>query len=290
MAFLKRHHISWTFIGIVTIFIILICSLIKFLAWGRPTNQVNDRSESIPTLYMHGYGAGARSSNGMIAYASNHQGATKVLTARIDSDGHVTLSGKWPKGTRHPLIQVLQMDNTYYNYHVTSKWFYNLIILLQRRYHIRRYNTISHSMGNITTMFYQVKYGHNTKLPKLNKQVNIAGHFDGIIGIDDKVNRNYFLQDGKPRYINSYYKYLLNHRHGYPSGVKILNVFGNLENGSNSDGDVTNISARSLKYLLRDKYMSYQEIEIKGKGGQHSQLHENSQVDRYIGNFLWKNK
>lgn len=253
MDFFKKHRRFLTFIGAAVVVILLVIFSIRSFVWGRPTDQTGDRSESIPTLYMHGYGAGARSSNGMIAYASRYQGAKKVLTARIASNGSVTLSGNWPKGTKHPLIQVLQLDNTYYNYHVTSKWFYNLIVLLQRRYHIRRYNTVSHSMGNITTMFYQVKYGHDNKLPKLNRQINIAGHFDGIVGMDDTPNKNYFLSDGRPRYINSYYRYLLDHRDGYPSGVRILNIFGNLENGSNSDGDVTNVFCQIAKISLARK-------------------------------------
>lgn len=281
----RKKYIA--FLSLILVVVIIGLGL-KTIIGKSPIHQGGNRSGSIPTLYMHGYGAGPRSTDGMINYAVKHQGATKVLVARISSSGNVTLSGHWPKGAKRPLIQVLQLDNKYYNYQVTSRWFYNLIHLLQKKYHIKRYNTISHSMGNLTTMYYQENYGHEKKLPQLNKQVNIAGHFDGIVGIDDQPNRNYFLPTGRPRYEDQYYRYLLAHRNGYPNNVRILNIFGNLQNGTNSDGDVTNVSARSLKYLLRDRYRSYQEIEIKGRDSQHSRLHENPQVDRYIGNFLWE--
>lgn len=253
---------------------------------NRPTS--GDRSASVPTLYLHGYGAGANSAKSMMAYAQAHQGATKVLVARISPQGRVRLSGHWPKGAKHPLIQVLMEDNQNSNYQETSRWFYNLITLLQKKYQIQRYNTVAHSMGNLTTMYYQVKYGQRKDLPRLNKQVNIAGHFDGIIGIDDRPNKNYFLANGRPRYEDRYYRYLLSKRNSYPRHVRILNIYGNLNNGTNSDGDVTNVSARSLKYLLRGRYQNYQELEIKGRKGQHSQLHDhNYQVNQAIGQFLW---
>ena len=49
------------------------------------------RFEAVPTIYLHGYGAGARSTAGMIAYAQQHNGAHKVLTARISANGKVDL-------------------------------------------------------------------------------------------------------------------------------------------------------------------------------------------------------
>ncbi|MEB3363663.1 alpha/beta hydrolase [Lactobacillus sp. R2/2] len=76
------------------------------------------------------------------------------------------------------------------------------------------------------------------------------------------------------------------HRHSFPNNVSILNIFGNKEDGTNSDDDVSCVSAQSLRYLLRGKG-KYHEIEIKGANGQHSKLHENYKVDRIIGQFLW---
>ncbi|MDI6666720.1 alpha/beta hydrolase [Leuconostoc falkenbergense] len=255
----------------------------------RSFPKTADRSNSVPTLYVHGWGAGARSTNSMIRYAENHDNAKKVLTATISPKGAVRFSGYWPKNTKKPLIQVISADNKYYNYKVTQKWFGNVLKKLQADYRINRYNTVSHSMGNLTTMYYQVTNGQNKHLPALQKQVNIAGHFDGIVGIDDKPNQNSLQANGEPRLQDSNYKYLDAHRQGYPSQqVDVLNIFGNLQDGSNSDGDVTVVSAKSLKYLLRDKYKLYQELEILGHKGQHSQLHENAQVDRAIGDFLWQ--
>ncbi len=255
----------------------------------RTIPETANRSNSVPTLYVHGWGAGARSTNSMIRYAEHYNNAKKVLTATISPEGKVSFSGYWPASAKKPLIQVISVDNKYYNYKVTQKWFSNVLQKLQKDYHIKRYNTVSHSMGNLTTMYYQVTNGQNKRLPALQKQVNIAGHFDGIVGMDDKPNQNSLQKNGAPKIQDSDFKYLNTHREGYPNKqVDVLNIFGNLQDGSNSDGDVTVVSAKSLKYLLRDKYKHYQELEISGKKGQHSQLHENARVDRAIGKFLWQ--
>ena len=242
--------------------------------------------KATPTIYLHGYGAGARSSAGMIAYAEQHNDAHKVLTAKISPAGKVELQGNWPRKTKRPLIQVILQDNKNSNYYTTREWFYNLILCLKQKYHIKQYNTVAHSMGNIMTLAYQLKYGKDSNLPRLKKQVNLGAPFNGIIGIDEEPNHNYLLKNGRPKYMTQSYKYFLMHRHSFPNNVSILNIFGNKEDGTNSDDDVSCVSAQSLRYLLRGKG-KYHEIEIKGANGQHSKLHENYKVDRIIGQFLW---
>ena len=39
---------------------------------------------------------------------------------------------------------------------------------------------------------------------------------------------------------------------------------------------------------MANRSASYQEIKISGKGGHHSKLHENQEVDEALINFLWK--
>ncbi|MFT8566941.1 MAG: alpha/beta hydrolase [Liquorilactobacillus satsumensis] len=288
MKMMQRH--KWL-IFLTCLVAAAIISMLFLIIKSQTHLRTGNRSNSIPTLYLHGWGASAKSTNSMINYAQRNQGAKKVLTATVLANGQVELSGDWPANTRHPLVQIVMKDNRNGNYQVTREWFYHVILALQKAYHIRQYNTVSHSMGNLTTIYYQLKYGSVQKLPRLHKQVNLAGHFDGIIGMDDQPNKNYFLADGSPKIQNRNYRYLLKQRNNFPANqVQILNIFGNLEDGTNSDGDVSEVSARSLKYLLQGRYKRYTEIEIKGKKGQHSQLHENKQVDQAIGRFLWNVK
>lgn len=246
-------------------------------------------ADNAPTIYLHGYGAGARSTNSMIAYAEQHNYAHKVLTATILKNGKVSLKGNWPKKTKRPLIQVVLQDNKNSDYYTTREWFHNLIVVLQKKYHVKQYNTVAHSMGNLMTLSYQMKYGQKAHLPRLKNQVNLGAPFNGIIGLDDSPNHNYLRKNGQPKYTSIAYRNLLREKNGFPSGVRVLNIFGNKEDGTNSDDDVSVVSARSLSYLLKGKTKSYREIEIRGAGGQHSRLHENSRVAYDIGNFLWQN-
>lgn len=284
---LKKRYFK---IVIVVVIVIIVTILWYRHSVGKSDQAVNvDQSQYIPTLYIHGWGAGARSTNSMIDYAEKNYNADQVLTVIVSKKGDVKFQGKWTKKINRPIIQIVLQDNKNGNYNVTQKWFKNILTKLQSTYHIKKFNTVSHSMGNLITMYYQMNHGSNDKLPKLEKQVNLAGHFDGIIGLDDKVNRNYFLKTGAPRYQNDSFRDLYQHHNNYPKKqVDILNIYGNLDDGTNSDGRVSNVSSRSLKYILQDRYHSYREIEIHGVMGQHSKLHENNNVNRLVGKFLWQ--
>ena len=284
-------------IGLSSIFVLLLIITVLFHTYEQKNSHMATEEVSsgnmkkthfiaTPTIYLHGYGAGAHSSAGMIAYAERHNGAHKVLTAKISPTGKVELQGNWPRKTKRPLIQVILQDNKNSNYYTTREWFHNLILCLKQKYHIKQYNTVAHSMGNIMTLSYQLKYGQDRNLPRLKKQVNLGAPFNGIIGLDEKPNHNYLLKNGKPKYMTQSYQYFLTHRHNFPNNVSVLNIFGNKENGTNSDDDVSCVSAQSLRYLLRGK-VNYHEVEIKGAGGQHSKLHDNYKVDQIIGQFLW---
>ena len=73
----------------------------------------------------------------------------------------------------------------------------------------------------------------------------MAGHYDGIVGINDEPNKTKIdAKTGKPSQMEPEYRALLSLRNIFPRETNVLNIFGNLENGTNSDGDVTNASAK----------------------------------------------
>ena len=116
----------------------------------------------------------------------------------------------------------------------------------------------------------------------------MARHYDGIVGINDEPNKTKIdAKTGKPSRMEPEYRALLSLRNIFPRETNVLNIFGNLENGTNSDGDVTNASAKSLKYLINSRAKSCQELMIRGRGGQHSALHNNSQVTKALIRFIW---
>nr|WP_283594383.1 alpha/beta hydrolase [Limosilactobacillus galli] len=93
---------------------------------------------------------------------------------------------------------------------------------------------------------------------------------------------------GEPQRQDATYKPLLKLRSTFPTNTRVLNIYGDKEDGSHSDGDVPVNSAKSLKYLVSGCAKSYREVEIKGANAQHSTLHNNSQVNRELINFLWR--
>ena len=62
---------------------------------------------------------------------------------------------------------------------------------------------------------------------------------------------------------------------------------GDVYKRQHSDSLVTNVSARSIKYLLRGRSVDYTEKDFYGKHAQHSQLHENAHVALAVDRYLW---
>ncbi|UQS82428.1 alpha/beta hydrolase [Bombilactobacillus folatiphilus] len=282
----KQQTSSWGRRVSLGLMIVVLFILLAILSWRSTQPLTTNQSESVPTLYLHGYGAGAKSTDYWINYAKKHDQAQKVLTAVVSPQGKVKLQGEWGTRVKHPLVQVVFQDNKNTDYQQTSRWFAKVLQALQQRYQIKQYNTVTHSMGNLTTMYYQMSPKLKKGLPKLHQQVNVAGHFDGIVGKDDQPNQNHLQQNGEPQQQDATYRYLKRNRQQFPKNVSVLNIYGNLDDGTNSDGDVTVVSAKSLGFLVK-KQTHYQELEIKGAKAQHSQLHENPQVARAIDHFLW---
>lgn len=241
----------------------------------------------VPTLFFHGYGSSAHAEMHMIT-AAKRAGVTRtVLRATVARNGHVSWQGRFKRGDYHPIVAVQFTANRDGNYPVTASWAQNVLKGLQRTYHITHFNWVGHSMGNMAMAFYLLKNGQNRHLPQLQRQVDIAGHFNGILGINDEPNRMKLTTAGKPLKMDRDYQQLLALRQRFPRQARVLNLYGDLNNGTHSDGRVSNASSQSLRYLVQSRAKSYQEHRIVGANAQHSQLHDNAQVDRLLVKFLW---
>ena len=216
-------------------------------------------------------------------------GLTKtIVRATVSKHGKVTLSGQFRKGDYHPIVEVGFEDNRNSNPRQWGRWAEATVIKLQQTYQTKKLNMVGHSMGNMAINYYILDNPGLKGLPKINKVVDIAGHFDGIIDEDDEPNETTLDKDGKPDRMNSFYKELMELRKTYPTNIKVLNIYGDKNDGTHSDGAVTNDSSKSLKYLVSGRAKSYQEKKIVGKMAAHSKLHENKQVDKVLINFLFK--
>ena len=246
---------------------------------------------STPTLFFHGGGSSYHAEEHMVN-AAEKAGVTKdVIRADVSDNGKVTLIGSWPKNAKNPICEVNYENNRQLDFNKHGVYATNVVKALQNRYGIKKINMVGHSLGNISIIYYMLKNGNNKKMPQLQKQVDIAGHFAGLdfkdlpsaikMPVGMKLNAQ-----GKPNKMNATYKQMTGVRKTYPKDqVRVLNIIGDI--GNHSDGRVENISSESLKYLVADRARSYRLVKFTGKNAQHSKLHENIQVDNVLIKFLW---
>lgn len=261
-----------------------------FLIYNRQTKELNSSDyiqSRTPTLFFHGYGSSANAEKHMVE-AARQAGVTQtIITATVDSHAQVSLKGDVPKDAINPIVMVEFEDNRNPNYAQDGEYAAAVVRELQARYGFKKMNFVAHSMGNMSILFYLLEHAQNEELPQLQKQVNIANHVNGLEGMD--LPANLTILDSKtsqPSAMSDSYQKLLGLREIYPQDqVDVLNIYGDFKN--QSDGSVLNVSSRSLKYLVIDNAKSYQEKRVTSPLAQHSQLHENPEVDRLLIDFLW---
>ncbi|WP_125572928.1 alpha/beta hydrolase [Levilactobacillus huananensis] len=268
---------------------IVLFGLVSLAACGvtphrHHTVSLANPSKYEPTLFFHVWGSSTHAEEQM-AHALVNAGLTHtIVRANVRKDGEVILSGHFREGDYRPIVEVGFEDNHNTNAQQWGQWAKATVVKLQQTYHTKKFNVIGHSMGNMAIMYY---LRHNDRsLPKLQKQVAIAGHFNGILGMNDEPNRMKLRANGKPEKMQADYKRLLALRKTYPKQVSILNIYGDKDDGSHSDGSVSNASSQSLRYLVSGRAKSYQERKIVGPRAQHSKLHDNVKVDKLLIRFL----
>ena len=267
------------------LFIVLIT---LFLVSKLQTRELNSRDyiqSRTPTLFFHGYGSSANAEKHMVEAARQAGVTQSIIIATVDSHAQVTLKGDIPKDAINPIVMVEFKDNRNPNYAQDGEYAAAVVRELQARYGFKKMNFVAHSMGNMSILFYLLEHAQNEEFPQLQKQVNIANHVNGLEGMDLPANLTILdSKTGEPSAMSDSYQKLLGLREIYPQDqVDVLNE----DFKNQSDGSVLNVSSRSLKYLVIDNAKSYQEKRVTGPLAQHSQLHENPEVDRLLIDFLW---
>ncbi|AMG62403.1 alpha/beta hydrolase [Staphylococcus lugdunensis] len=275
--------------------LIAILTLMLFLTYGcQSSSQSKQNSSSYnhshtATLFLHGYGGSANSEKYMVQQAVNHGVTNQVITAIVDKNGDITFKGKLAKNAINPIVKIELEDNKNGNVKQNASHIKNVLTKLKNDFHIKQYNFVAHSMGNLSFAYFMKLYGQDTQLPQLNKEVNIAGTFNGVLNLNEKVNEISVDKNGKPSKMTENYQQLLGLKNNYKDKqIDVLNIYGDIQDGTHSDGRVSNSSSKSLKYLLADSPKSYKESQYTGASAQHSQLHENNKVANEIIQFLWK--
>ncbi|HIX34931.1 MAG TPA: alpha/beta hydrolase [Candidatus Limosilactobacillus merdigallinarum] len=215
-----------------------------------------------------------------------------IFYADVSKKGKVTFNRSIPAHATNPIIEVNLEDNTLggykESYHHGANYLKDVVVALEHQHHYAQINLVGHSMGNLEIINCINDKVNNQKLPQVAHLVAIAGHYDGGVWEKKMMNVKINSRTGKPNKMDSSYWDLLRLRKTLPRNTAVFNIYGDLQDGSHSDGDVPVNSAKSLNYLVAGRAKSYREVEIRGRKGQHSKLHHNDQVNRELIKFLWE--
>lgn len=260
----------------------------KLARWQRqhpaPTPQV-------PTIFVHGLRGSSKTMREMLKSAAQ-TGYNHLLTIHITHAGKLKVSGRWDDSVVHPLIQI-NFGNSQARLAFQVRWLHEVMIYLRGQHGVQAYNAVGHSAGSVALVAYAEQFGRDTWLPRLRKLVTIAGPFNGVIGMNESQNTNTLAPNGCPRIIypkNFWlpsYTELYRFRHNFPQDAAVLNIYGDLNDGSNSDQYISTASARSLRYLLGSIPASFREVGFHGITAEHSRLHDNPRVQALVLNFLF---
>ncbi|WP_051999949.1 alpha/beta hydrolase [Schleiferilactobacillus shenzhenensis] len=255
-------------------------------AQDRPDLPATGRfqSKQIPTLYVHGFRGGAHSTQQMVESAARATQQDSWLQVIYDS-GEITYAGNWTSDL-HPIVQVVFKDN-WVGTRIISHYLEKILPALQEKFGFTQYNAVGHSVGATALVFAEMRNYDNPQFPKLNKLVLVGGPFDGVVALGDLPNFNRFTWTGRPILMNPTYLEMLLSRKRFPHDAKVLNVYGNINNGTNTDKYITVISAKSIRYILAPIVKSFSEIEVRGLPGEHSMMHDDSLVLKKINRFLY---
>ncbi len=268
--------------------------ILGFYVINKPGQQQHKTAIATPTLFVHGWGSSYRAEESMTNYAKQHNFTNSIIRADVSPAGKVSLWGTIKNGAKNPIIEVNLLNNKSIStgetnqavaFKKSSNYIKNVITALQAKYQFKQVNLVGHSMGNLQIAYYLLNNADNPHMPRLNKQVSIAGHYNGFLGQQNAPRKIVLEPNGKPTQMDTGYRGLLGLRKKFPTNAAVLNIYG--DTGKGNDGSVAVNSARSYRYLVEKRASSYQEKEITGPQAQHSKLHENTKVDRLLVNFLW---
>lgn len=242
------------------------------------------KSIETPTLFLHGYSGTKNSMGHMMDRLARNGDATRSLVLSVSPEGTVKATGDWDKFATKPLIQILFEDNKSSLTNQTI-WLQNVMRTLKSEYHIPTVNVVGHSMGGVDWASYLEEGSDRDDFPTVTKMVAIGAPFNGlVIGEDGKTA--YDLTENGPETQTERYKNFMTNKKALPAPLVVLNIAGDVQDGTKSDTSVSLASALSGKFIF-DRVASYKELVFTGSKAQHSKLHENKEVDKAVKQFLW---
>lgn len=253
----------------------------------KPLAKTDD---DVPTIFVHGMPSSYHSEIHMVntLIAAGITTPENVIRATVTPQGKVKFDGTLPAHPHNPVVEVNLVNSHEKDDHIAAEWLKNVVVDLQARYHFDRVNFVGHSSGPLLILCYIMDNANDKHLPRVAKVVSLGGAFNGALGHRDRPNSMVLSPAGLPvTHQVKEYRELLPLRDIFPHHIRVLNIFGDLQDGSNSDGRVDNNSSKAMRYLVAERARSYREVQVTGVGADHSGLHNNKKVDFYLIRFLY---
>ncbi|WP_088809108.1 MULTISPECIES: alpha/beta hydrolase [Listeria] len=236
-------------------------------------------STGVPTIFIHGYHGTDRSLHGMIRrFDQKYHVATDAMIVHVSKIGEISTEGEYNSSAKNPLINVV-FDNNRATITQQAMWMKKVMAYLQKHQHITKFNAVAHSMGGGVWEAYLASYSKDPNYPTINKVVFLAvplypeEYINGDEQVDirneEKVHSNFAARMAKV----------------LPENIPILIIAGNIEDGTNSDGEVKVDSVLYGKTLFKNQKVTTHVIEEPD--ATHSNMHELPAVDKQVIPFLF---
>lgn len=247
-------------------------------------DSATSSTDQIPTFFVHGFRGGNYTTQEMVKSAQIVTHSPVFLRATVDWNSKIHYSGYWSTA-KYPLVQLVFKDR-WIPTNTIERWVNQIINDLSQRYHFQTYNAVGHSLGAVALVNFLIN-SCKRPLPPINRLVLIAGPFDGVVALGDLPNINPLAANGKPAFMTPRYLWTYLNRSKFPATAHVLNVYGNINDSSNTDKYVSVSSARSIKYILQTQVQEFSEYRATGSSGEHSKMHDDSQVLKQMNQFLF---
>ena len=240
----------------------------------------------VPTLFVHGYSGTVGSFSGMLQRLKQKQAGSLVMTLTVAADGTVAQTGTLDD--HNPFIQVIftaNMDNEWNQ----ATWLKNCLTLLKNQ-GVEQVNLLGHSMGGVDIIRYLFTTAQDSTVPTVNKIVTIGAPFNEFEILNEGETLDTVLVNG-PQNKSTRFTEFSAKLSALAPRLPWLNIAGVIDESAPSagDGTVPLPSALSLTATAKSLGLTYQNKIVTGDKAAHSQLHENTEVDAEVAQFLWEN-
>lgn len=258
---------------------------VRYFSPGTLVKQKDVHYSNVPTVFIHGYEGNSFSFGPLLRRFERENVAKREMTIVVQKDGKLSVEGKLKNRNDNPTIMVLFAKDV--TDEITqSKWIDKVMRYLYQQ-KVRRVNLVSHSMGGVSSLRYLLEYA-GEKTPVTEHFVAIAAPFNDLeIAEDTEEIFAYELTEKGPSGETPVYQYFDQAMNQLPTNLHVLDVAGDLKDGTESDGSVSTHSAFALRLLFQKHARSYQELTVTGKSGGHSAITKSAKLEKQLIKFIW---